>query len=382
MVSRPHGGRLVKRVLPRDRMEDILRDSRGLPQLDVDDTIYRDLENIGYGVYSPLTGFLDSVELESVLYTMRLSNDLPWTIPIVLDIDEEARRSIGIGDTVLLMYGGQPVGLLMVEEVYRYDKDLYAEKVFKTTDPAHPGVARVMSMGDYLVGGSVEYIPMVRDGYEDYFLTPRETRVLFRERGWETVVAFQTRNVPHLGHEYVQKTALTFVDGLFINPVIGRKKRGDFRDEVILEAYKTLINRFYPRGSVVMSIVRYAMRYAGPREAIHHAIMRKNFGATHFIVGRDHAGVGNYYGRYEAQEIFSEFPDLGITPLFFREFFYCRGCGGMSNEKICPHDRDLRIYISGTKIRESLSRGIVPPGEMMRREVAETILSFDNPFVD
>ena len=329
-----------------------------------------------------MTGFLDSVELESVLLTMRLSNDLPWTIPIVLDIDEEARRSIGIGDTVLLRYGGQPVGLLMVEEVYRYDKRLYAEKVFKTTDPAHPGVARVMSMGDYLVGGSVEYIPMVRDGYEDYFLTPMETRVLFRERGWETVVAFQTRNVPHLGHEYVQKTALTFVDGLFINPVIGRKKRGDFRDEVILEAYKTLINRFYPRGSVVMSIVRYAMRYAGPREAIHHAVMRKNFGATHFIVGRDHAGVGNYYGRYEAQEIFSEFPDLGITPLFFREFFYCRGCGGMSNEKICPHDRELRIYISGTRIRESLSRGVVPPGEMMRREVAETILSFENPFVE
>jgi len=259
---------------------------------------------------------------------------------------------------------------------------LFAEKVFKTTDPAHPGVARVMAMGDFLVGGSIEYIPMVRDGYEDFFLTPMETRVLFRERGWDTVVAFQTRNVPHLGHEYVQKTALTFVDGLFINPVIGRKKRGDFRDEVILEAYKTLIDRFYPRGSVVMSIVRYAMRYAGPREAIHHAIMRKNFGATHFIVGRDHAGVGNYYGRYEAQEIFREFPDLGITPLFFREFFYCRGCGGMSNEKICPHDRESRIYISGTRIRESLSRGVVPPPEMMRREVAETILSFDDPFVE
>ncbi len=380
MVSRPHGGRLINRVVPPDRVEHILQQVSEMPRLEVDDVRYRDLENIGYGVYSPLTGFIDSVELESILMNMRLSNDLPWTIPIVLDIDGDP--GFGVGDTVSLLYQGMPVAVMQVEEIYSFDKKLYAEKVFKTSDSAHPGVKMVFEMGDRLVAGSIEYIPMVRDEFQDFFLTPKETRVLFSSRGWNTVVAFQTRNVPHMGHEYVQKTALTFVDGLFINPVIGRKKRGDFRDIVILEAYKTLLKHYYPRGSAVLSIVRYGMRYAGPREAIHHAIMRKNFGATHFIVGRDHAGVGNYYGRYEAQEIFREFPDLGITPFFFKEFFYCRGCGGMSNERICPHDRDMRIYISGTRIRESLASGERPPPEMMRPEVAETILSFENPFVE
>lgn len=381
MVSRPHGGRLIERVIPREKIEDILIEGKEFTQYIVDDMRYRDLENIGYGVYSPLTGFIDSVELESILKYMRLTNDLPWTLPIILDVDKAFKSEIGMGDTILLKYRDVPVSLLHVEEVYSFDKMGYVRNVFKTDDPNHPGVAEVYGYGDYLIAGSIEYIPIYRDGFEDYFLKPKETRLLFKMRGWNTIVAFQTRNIPHLGHEYVQKTALTFVDGLFINPVLGRKKKGDFRDEAILEAYHTLIDNYYPRDSVVLSIVRYGMRYAGPREAIQHAIMRKNFGATHFIIGRDHAGVGDYYGRYEAQEIFDEFPDLGITPLFFKEFFYCRGCGGMSNERICPHQDDLKLYISGTDIRGSILRGVRPPSEMMRPEVADKIMEFGDPFV-
>ncbi|RLG46088.1 MAG: sulfate adenylyltransferase, partial [Thermoproteota archaeon] len=218
--------------------------------------------------------------------------------------------------------------------------------------------------------------------FERYTLWPVETRVLFRERGWRTVAGFQTRNAPHRGHEAVQKTALAITDGLFINPVIGRKKRGDFRDEVILRAYEALIEHYYPRDTVVLAILRYEMKYAGPREAVHHAIMRKNFGCTHFIVGRDHAGVGRFYPPYAAQEMFKQFPDLGIIPLFFREFFYCERCGGMANEKTCPHGEEIRVKISGTAIRRAISAGEFPPPEVMRPEVARVILSFESPFVE
>lgn len=382
MPSKPHGGKLVNRVLEGKRREYRLDEARELPHMELDDQEYRDLENIAVGIYSPLTGFMLSEDFDSVISGMRLSNDIPWTIPITLDASRDDLGDIKEGDEIALKYRGQIVGLMNIEEVYRYDKRLYAEKVFKTTDPTHPGVKKVYDYKELLIGGEIDLIDFYLDQYTSYYLTPKETRLLFRERGWRTIVGFQTRNAPHLGHEYVQKTALAFVDGLFINPVIGRKKKGDFRDEVILEAYKTLIKHYYPRNTVVMSIVRYEMRYAGPREAIHHAIMRKNFGCTHFIVGRDHAGVGNFYGPYEAQDIFNEFPDLGIIPLFFREFFYCRKCKSIANEKTCPHSKENRVYISGTRIRESLRKRVKPPAEMMRPEVSETILSFSSPFVE
>jgi len=383
MVSVPHGGKLVKKVLRGRRREAIIEAAKDMPTLYRPNEFLVDVVNIAHGVFSPLEGFMTSDDFNSVLYNMRLLNDLPWTIPIVLDITEEERRSIAEGDDIILATNdGLPIAIMNVEEIYTYDKDEYAEYVFKTRDISHPGVKKVYEMGNYLVGGEVHLINDVPNPYSRYTLYPEETRILFKERGWRTVVGFQTRNAPHLGHEYVQKTALTFVDGLFINPVIGRKKRGDFRDDVILKAYETLIKHYYPRNTVVMSIFRTEMRYAGPREAIFHAIARKNFGCTHFIVGRDHAGVGNFYGPYEAQEIFSEFPDLGITPLFFREFFYCKRCGGVANPKTCPHSDDVRITFSGTKIRKMLLSGEVPPPELMRPEVAETILSFDNPFVE
>ncbi|MHA1594168.1 MAG: sulfate adenylyltransferase [Candidatus Baldrarchaeia archaeon] len=382
MISRPHGGRLVNRVLASKRRERILEEVDEFERLNIDQGRAFDAENIAYGVYSPLEGFMLEEEFLSVLDDMRLPNDLPWTIPIVLDIDEKTAARIEPGDDVMLYYEDIPVAVLHVEEIYVYDKERFARCVFKTTDLAHPGVAKVFSMGKYLIGGRVDLINDPPNPFERYTLRPVETRVLFRERGWKTVVGFQTRNVPHLGHEYLQKSALVFVDGLFINPVIGRKKRGDFRDDVILSAYEVLLRNYYPRESAVLSIVRYEMRYAGPREAIHHAIMRKNFGCTHFIVGRDHAGVGNYYGPYEAQEIFKEFPDLGITPLFFREFFYCRKCGAIVNERVCPHDESFRLRFSGTKIREMIRSGKTPPPEFMRPEVAEAIFQFENPFVE
>lgn len=382
MVSKPHGGKLVRKVMPAKARERLLGGASELPRVEVSETVAIDAENIGHGVYSPLEGFMGNEELESVLYTMRLPSDVPWTMPILLDVPEESAAEFGEGDEVLIAHGGAPIAVVHVEEVYRYDKGELAGRVFETKDPAHPGVAKALSMGDLLVGGEIELISELPNPFERYTLKPIETRVLFRERGWRAIVGFQTRNVPHLGHEYLQKSALVFADGLFINPVVGRKKRGDFKDEVILAAYDALIKNYYPRDSVVLSVVRYEMRYAGPREAVHHAIMRKNFGCTHFVVGRDHAGVGKYYGPYEAQEIFRKFPDLGITPIFFRDFFFCKKCGGVANERVCPHGEEHRLRFSGTKVREMLRRGERVPPEILRPEVAEVIARFENPFVE
>jgi len=384
MLPRPHGGRLVNRVISGEEKERVLVESKELPDVSISKDTAVDLENIACGVFSPLEGFLCQNDYLSVLESMRLEDDTPWTIPVVLDIGRDvlAEKGIKAGDTVVLAHNGKTTALLEVEDIYTFEKNVHAEKVFKTTDVSHPGVAKIREMGDYLLGGRISFVQGVENPFEKYTLRPFETRILFKELGWKTVVGFQTRNAPHLGHEYVQKTALTFVDGLFINPVIGRKKRGDFRDEVILKAYEELIRNYYLKDKAVLAILRTEMRYAGPREAIFHAILRKNFGCTHFIVGRDHAGVGNFYEPYEAQEVFSEFPDLGITPIFFRQFYYCKKCYGYVNERICPHSGDDIIPPSGTKIREMLIQGKTPPKEMMRPEVAEIILSFEKPFVE
>ena len=379
----PHGGQLVNRLAEPGRKAEILSRADELVSIVIDPDLVSDLENIATGVYSPLAGFLNRADFRSVLDQMRLSNDLPWTIPIVIDVDRELAGQIKAGQQVLLKTEEmKPVGVLTVEDKYEYDREEFSQKVYGTTDPRHPGVGRVLAMKEVLLGGPVELLELEPTPYDRYRLSPKETRVLFREKGWKTVVGFQTRNTPHLGHEYVQKAALTFTDGLFINPVIGRKKKGDFRDEVILASYEELIRHYYLRERAVMAILKMEMRYAGPREAIHHAIIRKNFGCTHIIIGRDHAGVANYYHPYAAQEIFEEFPDLGIVPLFFKSFFFCKKCGSIENEKTCPHDSSSHIQFSGTKIRDLLVKGEIPPPELMRPEVARIILSFDNPFND
>ncbi|MBC7360735.1 MAG: sulfate adenylyltransferase [Candidatus Aminicenantes bacterium] len=379
----PHGGKLINRVLEPERKKEVLKKIDSLPSITLDSDLISDVENIATGVYSPLEGFLNQADFESVLSQMRLRSDLPWTIPIVLDVDRETADRLKPGQEVALMAEGrQPVALLTVEDRYTYDKEKFSLRVYGTTDPKHPGVARVLQMKEVLLGGRVDLIDLLPTPYDRYRLSPRETRILFKEKGWKTVVGFQTRNTPHLGHEYVQKTALTFTDGLFINPVIGRKKKGDFKDEVILASYEELIRHYYLKEKAVMAVLKMEMRYAGPREAIHHAIIRKNFGCTHIIIGRDHAGVGNYYHPYAAQEIFEEFPDLGIVPLFFKSFFFCKKCNSIENEKTCPHDPSEHIQFSGTKIRDLLVKGEIPPPELMRPEVAKIILSFENPFND
>ena len=381
MVSRPHGGRLVSRLVSDRRRARLEEEAEELVKINLSLEYAVDVENIARGVFSPLEGFMTQEEYLSSLHDMRLPDDTPWTIPIVLDVAPEEVGDVKPGDDVALYYNGRPIALLMIEDIYGWDKAEYAEKVYKTRDAGHPGVAKTMSKKELLVGGKITLVNSVPTPFDRYTLWPIETRILFKERGWRTIVGFQTRNVPHMGHEYVQKAALTFVDGRFINPLVGWKKKGDYRDEVILTAYEALIKHYYPRDVVVLAVLRTSMRYAGPREAVFHAIMRKNFGCTHFIVGRDHAGVGNYYGPYEAWDIFKEFPDLGITPLFIREAFYCKRCDGMVNEKICPHAEEYRVKISGTRIREMIKRGERPPEYLMRPEVAETILSFENPFV-
>jgi sulfate adenylyltransferase len=380
-MIQPHGGRLVERVLRNEKKNETLARSRGLRRLTIDSEVVSDVENIATGVYSPLEGFMGPEDFRNVLNGMRLRNDIPWTIPIVLDVDKKTAAGLKTGHELLLQAeDGRPIALMRLDEAFSFDKVETAEKVFGTSDPAHPGVDKVMGMEEVLLAGPVDLIEAVPTPFDRWKLTPKETRVLFREKGWRTVVGFQTRNTPHIGHEYVQKAALTFTDGIFINPVIGRKKKGDFKDDVILASYEELIRHYYLKERAVMAILQMEMRYAGPREAIHHAIIRKNFGCTHIIIGRDHAGVGCYYQPYAAQDIFEEFPDLGIMPLFFRSFYYCRRCGSVVNEKICPHPSSEQIQFSGTKIRDMLVRGEIPPAELMRPEVAKVIMEFKDPF--
>lgn len=379
----PHGGKLVERVLSGDKKNDALDRARSLPVIRLDEDAVSDVENLATGVYSPLEGFLGPEDFRGVLRNGRLACDAAWTVPIVLDVDEEeAGRLKEGGDAVLALETGEPLALLRLESKYRFDREEMALKVYGTTDDKHPGVARTRRLKPVLLGGRVDLIQAPAGPFARWHLSPRETRVLFKEKGWRTVVGFQTRNTPHVGHEYVQKTALTFTDGLFINPVIGRKKKGDYKDEVILASYEELIKNYYLKDRAVMAILKMEMRYAGPREAIHHAVIRKNFGCTHIIIGRDHAGVGTYYPPYAAQDIFDEFPDLGIAPLFFRSFSHCRKCNTVVNEKTCPHPQPEHIQFSGTKIRDMLVRGEIPPVEMMRPEVARIIMDFKEPFND
>jgi sulfate adenylyltransferase len=382
MIS-PHGGKLVDRVLKGARKDEAFEKTKCLPVLRIDEELTSDAENLATGVFSPLEGFMGKSDFRNVLREMRLSDDLPWTIPIVLDASREEARNLKEGEEVALGgEDGKPVAILHLEEKYEYNKEELAEKVFLTRDKTHPGVAKVAAMKEILLAGPVDLLEVSPTPFDRYKLTPKETRILFKEKGWKTVVGFQTRNTPHIGHEYVQKTALTFTDGIFVNPVIGRKKKGDFKDEVILASYEELIRNYYLKESAVMAILQMEMRYAGPREAIFHAIIRKNFGCTHIIIGRDHAGVGSYYSPYAAQDIFEDFPDLGIAPLFFKSFYYCKRCQSVVNEKICPHPPSEQIQFSGTKIRDLLVKGEVPPAELMRPEVARVIMTFKDPFVE
>jgi sulfate adenylyltransferase len=377
----PHGGRLIDRTVSGNDQQQKKEEAAELISIPVSFESRKDYECIASRIFSPLEGPLYRNDYLSVLERGRLQNDLPWTYPIVLDISDSITTNVREGDDVALSHSGETFAILHVEDKYPFDKRTHAERVFKTLDSKHPGVTWTYKMANILLGGRIDLFDETPGEFPRYRLKPKETRFLFKEMGWRTIAGFQTRNAPHVGHEYVQKTALAFVDGLFINPLIGKKKSGDFKDEVIIDTYETLIRHYYLRNSATLVTLEMEMRYAGPREAIFHAIIRKNFGCTHFIVGRDHAGVGNYYGPYEAQEKFNEYPDLGISPIFFRNFFYCKKCNGVENDKVCPHSPEDHINFSGTKIRELLLRGERPSKEMMRPEVADAILKHPEPFV-
>jgi len=349
--------------------------------LNISQEVAYTVTNIIHGVFSPLEGFVSEGDFHSILRHMRLQDGLAWTIPAFLSVPAEAKgKSVTPGQDVALRHEGKALAVLHTEDVYGFDRKEYCERVFGTADPAHPGAKRILESSGTAASGGLSFVQEMANPYAEDTKMPLETRNHFKEKDFETVTAFQTRNAPHIGHEYLQKTALAFTDSVFINPIIGRKKAGDFKDEVIIDSYKALIANYYPLGSVVFGILRYEMQYAGPKEAVMHAIMRKNFGCTHIVIGRDHAGVGNYYAPYAAQEIFAEFPELGITPLFVKEFYYCKKCGGIANERICPHDASLRLNFSGTKLRELFESGQRPPTEFMRQEVSDAILSRKDPF--
>jgi sulfate adenylyltransferase len=382
-TPRPHGGRLIERLLSENEMKRVLSGEAEFRQLVRNEETLVDAANIGTGILSPVEGFFGQDELTSVLHDRRLPDDTPWTIPVLLDVSENESANLTEGDECLVTDPQNNItAFLRIEEKYKFNKKKIAEKVYGTTDTSHPGVARTLNLENVFLGGKIDLVKEKTSSFDRFKLSPAETRILFREKGWRTIVGFQTRNPPHLGHEWIQRTALTFADGVFINPLIGRKKKGDFKDMPVLESYNRLIKDFFLRERAVLSILRTDMKYAGPREAIHHAIMRKNFGCTHFIIGRDHAGVGSFYEPYAAQDMFEEFPDLGIVPMFFSSFFHCRKCGGIANEKTCPHEDRYHTKFSGTAIRECIVKGDCPQREIMREEIAEILLADKNPFVE
>jgi sulfate adenylyltransferase len=373
----PHGGSLVDRMVSGDEAKALADKARSLPQVALGMRPLSDLEMIAVGAFSPLTGFMTSRDYHGVVNDMRLTSGLPWSLPVTLSASKDDAKAYEGKQIALTDEAGTPLAIMDVEEAFEYDKKDEARRVYRTDEEVHPGVAAVYAQGEMLIGGPIRLFQ--RQQHSEFLRhrrDPKETRAAFAEKGWKTIVGFQTRNPVHRAHEYIQKCAMETVDALLLHPLVGATKDDDIPANVRMACYEALLGSYYPEGRVLLSVFPAAMRYAGPREAIFHALVRKNYGCSHFIVGRDHAGVGSYYGTYDAQHIFGEFTrgDLGITPMFFENSFFCRNCGSMGTAKTCPHPDDDHVSLSGTKVREMLSQGQMPPVEFSRPEVAQILI--------
>ncbi|MFQ5493114.1 MAG: sulfate adenylyltransferase [Candidatus Dojkabacteria bacterium] len=381
-MNEPHGGKLINRFKKRSRLD---LDDIDL-KVNLDNDQVAEVRNIAMGLYSPLTGYMNEDDFNSVLDKMRLSNGIPWSIPIFLPIPKKDWDKLKPGSKVLLQTKSgkktTELAVLTVSDKYKFDRNRYTKGVYDTTDTEHPGVKMVHSWSNYVIGGDIWVFGKFESIFKEFDLSPAETRKVFENQGWKTIVGFQTRNPAHRAHEFIQKTALEFVDGLFINPIIGKKKSGDFKDDLILAVYKDLTGKYYPANSTHVGIYNSRMNYAGPKEAVFHAIVRKNFGCTHFIVGRDHAGVGDYYDSFAAHRIFDEIENLGMEIMKVSMAFYCRRCDLYTTSKICPHNEIYRVSPSGTQIREYISnKDYESLRRVMRDDVLDIIFSFDQPFV-
>ncbi len=378
MTIAPYGGTLVDRTVPAGEADALRREAGDLPQIRLTHRILSDLYLLSVGGLSPLEGFMDREAYEAVLEASELPSGLPWTVPVVLPAEEEEARELDVGgEAALVAPDGRVAGTVLVEEVFDRAADREAAAVYGTDEDAHPGVAAVRSLGPKYVAGPVTWLYEEDiSGFPEHNLTPAETRAAIREKGWRTVVGFQTRNPVHRAHEYIQKCALELVDGLLLHPLVGETKEGDVPADVRMDCYRAILDGYFPDDRAMLSVLPAAMRYAGPKEAVHHAIMRRNYGCSHFVVGRDHAGVGDYYGTYDAQEIFEELDGeaLGIRPMKFEHAFFCQLTDQMATAKTSPAGPEDQVYLSGTKVREMLRAGERPPPEFSRPEVADILV--------
>ena len=379
----PHGGELVSRAVDGRRQAELEERLGQMARIRLPEQQQCDLEMIAIGAFSPLEGFMGQADFRSVCDRMQLADGLPWGIPITCCVDQAAADGLEIGQELCLTdQEDRPLAVMQLQEKYSHDKPLEAEKVYLTTDKRHPGVKVLFDRAEVCIAGPVEALAgWAEPDFAEWRLPPSQTRRIFAERGWRSVVAFQTRNPIHRAHEYLTKCALEVCDGLLIHPLVGQTQPGDIPADVRMRCYEVLIERYYNAERVVLSCMPSAMRYAGPREAVLHAIIRKNYGCTHFIVGRDHAGVGDYYGTYDAQHIFERIDPamLGIVPLKFEHASWCKICQAMVSDKTCPHDSEQKVFLSGTKVREMLGRGQRPPEQFTRPEVAEVLIKAMKP---
>lgn len=375
----PHGGQLVNRMLRGQMRQAVCDRAENLFKINLGNMNLSDLELIASGAVSPLTGFMGPADYERVVTDMRLANGLLWPIPVTLAVDDDTAAAIEPDQEIALCENGRVLAIMEVSAKYGYDKQREAQLVYQTTDTAHPGVARLYRQGDTLLAGEIWVVDLpaaAQTEFPELRHTPAQSRRMFARRGWRRIVGFQTRNPIHRAHEYIQKAALEIVDGLFLHPLVGETKGDDIPADVRIASYQAILRDYYPAESVLLGVFPAAMRYAGPREAIFHALIRKNYGCTHFIVGRDHAGVGNYYGTYDAQRIFDQFKkeEIGIEILPFDYTFFCHKCGMIVSAKTCPHDRENWVFLSGTQVREMLERGEMLPPEFTRPEVSKVLI--------